>query len=209
MTTMSDERVKLCPRCGVPLDKDGCDVAGAYHYGKCQFSELPESADPFWRHEAKCNRIATCELVDAFGEGKHARLCNRHFYGVVDYKAEKYGVRRGPREWWGNRSEGEAVKKPAIEFKLNNTCTNDPCAFCDEPCDPGDSRDEMPFTCCTVEPFKRGTWRLVCDDCAELLGYHRPYRHYLDEAEQEKYREYVAEAKREKEREHDKKEVKQ
>jgi hypothetical protein len=74
---------------------------------KCQFSELPESADSFWRHEAKCNRIATCELVDAFGEGKDAQLCRLHFDWVVDYKAEKYGVTRGPREWWGSKKPTE------------------------------------------------------------------------------------------------------
>lgn len=86
---------------------------------KCQYSDLPESQHNnaiLYRYsistrrllqvdlEAKCNRVATCELVDAFGEGKDAQLCNVHFYAVVNYKAEKYGVTRGPREWWGSKS---------------------------------------------------------------------------------------------------------
>lgn len=43
-----------------------------------------------------------------------------------------------------------------IEVKKNNSITNDPCALCGTRCDPEG-----------VDPFLAGTWRLVCDQCAQ------------------------------------------
>ncbi len=43
-----------------------------------------------------------------------------------------------------------------IEVKKNNSITNDPCALCGTRCDPEG-----------VDPFIAGTWKMVCDQCAE------------------------------------------
>jgi hypothetical protein len=58
-------------------------------------------------------------------------------------------VADGVPPWENDDAEGK------IEWRKNNAITNDPCALCGKRCDP-----------CGFDPFLKGTWALVCTECA-------------------------------------------